>query len=289
MSNAIEIKGLTKKYDGFILDDINLTLPSGAIMGFIGENGAGKSTTIKLILDLIRKDSGKISVLGSDFNNNAKKLKENIGVVLEESGFPETLTLKNINTVLKNCYETWDEKKFINFADRFSLPLKKEIKSYSKGMRMKLAIAAALSHDSRLLILDEATSGLDPVVRDEILDVFLDFVHDETHSIFISSHIISDLEKICDYITFIHNGKILFSDPKDILLSKYAVIKCSDEDFSALDKSTVIGFRKNADGVQVLAHKDRIKEGMTADAASIEDIMLFYIKGNGGYYEGSFN
>ena len=279
MSNAIEITNLTKKYDGFILDDISLTLPSGAIMGFIGENGAGKSTTIKLILDIINRDSGKISVLGSDFKTNEKKLKENIGVVLEESAFPENLSFKNINTILKNCYKTWDEKKFINFADKFSLPLIKDIKSYSKGMKMKLAIAAALSHDCKLLILDEPTSGLDPVVRDEILDVFLDFVHDETHSIFISSHIISDLEKICDYITFIHRGKILLCDSKDSILEKHVVIKCSDEEFAKLDKSAVIGFRKNTNGVEALAHKDKIIKGITADAVSIEDIMLFYVKG----------
>lgn len=217
MSNALEVKGLTKFFPGFALKDVSITLPTGCIMGFIGENGAGKSTALRLILGLLRPDTGSIQVLGKTDFANDRALKEHIGVVMDECGFPENLTLSDINAILRRCYRTWDERRFRSFATRFQLPERKSIKTFSRGMKMKLSIAAALSHDSRLLILDEATSGLDPIVRDEILDVFLDFIQDETHSILISSHILSDLEKICDYITFIHQGKILLSSAKDCI------------------------------------------------------------------------
>lgn len=278
MRDALVIQNLTKKYDGFFLDHINITLPSGCIMGFIGENGAGKSTTIKLILDLIKKDGGKISVLGTDWESGGKSLRENIGVVMDECSFPELLTVEEVNKVMKHCYRTWKEKTFRSYAEQFSLPLKKPVKEFSRGMKMKLSIAVALSHESKLLIMDEATSGLDPVVRDEILDVFLEFIQDEGHSIFLSSHIISDLEKICDYITLIHKGKILFSQPKDALLDRYVVVKCSQREFDALDQGAVVGVRKNGFGVEALAEKAKIGRNVAADRASIEEIMLYFIK-----------
>lgn len=279
MESAIKITNLSKQYKDFLLDNVNIDLPKGCIMGFIGENGAGKSTTIKLILDLIKRDNGNITVLGKDNKKELTSIKENIGVVLDECFFPENLTAKDINLIMKNIYKTWDDKKFNNFIKDFTLPENKMIKEYSKGMKMKLSIAVALSHASQLLILDEATSGLDPIIREEILDVFLEFIQNEEHSIFISSHIISDLEKICDYITFIHKGKIIFSESKDILLEDYGILKCSLEDLKNIDKSSIKGYRKNSFGVEALVLQNEIKDNYVIDRASIEDIMLFHVKG----------
>ena len=278
MKNALEVRNLTKKYSGFTLDHVNITLPTGCIMGFIGENGAGKSTTIKLLLDLIHRDGGTVSVLGEDHISANKRIKEQIGVVMDESGFPENLTLGNISAIMGNCYRSWDNNMFSRYAAQFELPDRKPLKDYSRGMKMKLSIAVALSHGSRLLILDEATSGLDPIIRDEILDVFLEFIQDESHSIFISSHIISDLEKICDYITFIHKGKIVFSEAKDELLEKYVILKSSQAAYDAMDKKAVIGVRKNRFGVEALALRNGVSPGMTTDAATIEEIMLYFVK-----------
>jgi len=278
MESAFKITNLSKSYKDFKLDNVNIELPKGCIMGFIGENGSGKSTTIKLILDLIHRDSGNITVLGKDNKKELNLVKENIGVVMDECFFPENITAKDINLIMKNIYKTWDEKKFNNLLNYFTLPEKKIIKEYSRGMKMKLSIAVALSHDSKLLILDEATSGLDPIIRDEILDVFLEFIQDEEHSIFVSSHIISDLEKICDYITFIHKGKIIFSEAKDSLLESYGILKCSSDEFKNIDKSTIKGSRKNSFGIEALVLKNRLKGKYIIDKASIEDIMLFYVK-----------
>lgn len=258
MNNALQLKDVTKKYDGFTLNNISITLPSGCIMGLIGENGAGKNTTIKLILDLIHRDGGSISILGQDNKNDLKSIKEHIGVVVDESCFPENLRIKDINIIMKNVYRTWNEPVFKSFTERFSLPDKKMLKEYSRGMKMKLAIATALSHDSRLLILDEATSGLDPIVRDEILDVFLEFIQDESHSIFMSSHIISDLEKVCDYITFIHKGNMVFCQTKDELLEGYGILKCFASEFESIDRKAVKGYRKSNFGVEALILRNRI-------------------------------
>jgi ABC-2 type transport system ATP-binding protein len=190
MEYALKLDKVTKEYPDFKLDNINISLPRGSIMGFIGENGAGKTTTIKLILDLINRDGGTIKILGKDNRTEMDSIKENIGVVLDESSFPENLNAREISSILKRIYKTWDDNKFYKFLDKFSLPNNKNIKDYSRGMKMKLSMAVSLSHDSKILILDEATSGLDPVVREEILDTFLDFIQDETNSIFVSSHII---------------------------------------------------------------------------------------------------
>lgn len=278
MDYALEIRDLTKRYGDFTLDNINIQLPKGCIMGFVGENGAGKSTTIKLILDLIRRDKGNVAILGKDLRKAEKSIKENIGVVMDESCFPENLNPKEINVVLKNIYKTWNEKKFHEYLSKFSLPLDKKIKNFSRGMKMKLSIAAALSHDSKILILDEATSGLDPKIREEILDVFLEFIQDESNSIFISSHIISDLEKVCDYITLIHRGKIIFSEQKDSLLESYGVLKCSEEEFATIDKYSVKGYRKNQFGVEALVVRDKIRTDLLIDKANIEDIMLYHVR-----------
>jgi len=278
MSNVLEIKNLTKYYDGFTLDNISLALPQGSIMGFIGENGAGKSTTIKLILNVIHRDRGEVKIFGRDNLIYDSELKQSVGVVYDESNFPESMTPKNINVILCRIYRNWDQQAFFRYLDQFALPADKELKTFSRGMKMKLSIAVALSHQAKLLILDEPTSGLDPVVRDEILDIFLDFIQNEEHSIFLSTHITSDIEKIADYIAFIHQGKIVFVAEKDELLNQYGVLKCGFDDFEKLDRRFVKGFRKNRFGVEALVEKQRFK-GHVIDAATIEDIMLFTLRG----------
>lgn len=276
---ALKLDNVTKNYPDFCLDKVSFVLPRGSIMGFIGENGAGKTTTIKLIMDLDRRDSGNITVLGLDNLVGLDNIKEHLGVVLDESCFPENLSALSVNKVLRSIYRTWDEEKYWSFIQKFSLPRTKKVKDYSRGMKMKLSMAAALSHETRLLILDEATSGLDPIVRDEIQDVFLDFIQDERNSIFFSTHIVSDLEKVSDYITLIHKGKIAFSQSKDELLETYGVLKCSEADFQTLDSALIKGYRKNSFGVEALVLKDRIPGNFTVDRAGIEEIMLYYIKG----------
>ena len=277
--NSIETKGLCKAYSDFKLDDINLVLPSGCIMGLVGENGAGKSTTIKLIMNAIKADAGQISVMGVDNSNKEfSRLKEDIGVVLDEAYFPEVLNAKNVNSVMKNTYSNWNEEQYFEFIEKFSLPLKKKFKDYSRGMKMKLAIAAALSHDPKLLILDEATSGLDPMVRDEILDIFNEFTRDENHSVLLSSHIVSDLEKICDYIAFIHKGKLVFCEEKDMLLEKYGVARMSRADFETLPEGAVKGKKVTNYGVEALVMREAVPDTLPVERAGIEDIILFIAK-----------
>ena len=213
-NNALIIDSLTKKYRNFVLDNVSFNVPCGTIVGLIGENGAGKSTTIKAILGLIQKDAGQITILGKREKDIDFAIRNQIGVVFDGNNFPNTLTPKKLNALMKKIYPEWNENKFFSSLKRLSIPDNKKVKTFSKGMKMKLSIAVAFSHNSKLLILDEATSGLDPVVRDDILDMFLDFVQNETHSILVSSHITGDLEKIADYIVFIHNGKVIFSESK---------------------------------------------------------------------------
>ncbi|WP_312811014.1 ABC transporter ATP-binding protein [Sedimentibacter sp.] len=278
MEYALQLINVTKQYKDFKLDNINIKLPQGCIMGFVGENGAGKSTTIKLILDLINRDRGQITVLGKDNKIDFNSIKENIGVVMDESSFPDNLNSREINKFMKRIYKTWDEDKFFKLLKQFSIAEDKSIKDYSRGMKMKFSIAVSLSHDSKILIMDEATSGLDPIVREEILDIFLEFIQEESNSIFISSHIISDLEKICDYITFIHKGKIVFSEPKDELLEKYGILKCSEKELEKIEVSAVKGIRKNKFGVEALICKNKVRGNHVIDKANIEDIMLFHVK-----------
>jgi len=279
MEYALKLENVTKEYKDFKLDNISVNVPRGVIMGFIGENGAGKSTTIKLILDLIRRDAGIITVLGTDVCE-LKSIKEKIGVVMDESCFPENLNVEEISKIMKRIYSTWNDERFFGYMEKFSIAARKPVKEYSRGMKMKLSIAAALSHDSEILIMDEATSGLDPIVREEILDIFLDFIQDETHSIFMSSHIISDLEKICDYITFIHKGRIIFSESKDVLIDNYGILKCSEEELKEVLPEAIKGIRKNKFGIEALVLKNEISVRHVVDRANIEDIMLFYVKEN---------
>lgn len=283
MKNSLEISNLTKQYDGFCLDHININVKQGSIMGFIGENGAGKSTTIKSIINLVHPDEGNIEILGMHIKDNEIQIKEQIGVVFDECHFHESLRAGDINIFMSKIYSNWDEKVYYDYLKRFKLPVKKIIKEYSRGMKMKLSIAVALSHNPKLLLLDEATSGLDPVIRNEILDVFYDFIQDEEHSILMSSHITGDLEHIADYITFIHEGKIVFSDSKDNILENYAIIRCSKADFSTIDFSDIVGQRTNSYSYEILIDKkDEAKKkykNLVIDPASLEDIMLFYGKG----------
>ena len=280
MQDALIIRNLNKRYTDFALQDLSLTLPRGTIMGFIGENGAGKTTTIKLILDLIKRDSGEILLLGQEPLRSSSMIREKIGVVMDEIGFPENMNAQQVNLILKKIYQTWDTTRFERYLEQFQLPVRKSIKEYSRGMKMKLGIAVALSHDSELLILDEATSGLDPIVREEILDVFQDFIQDEQKAVFISSHIISDLEKICDYITYIHQGKLVFSQNKEELKDQYGILHCTESQWQALDPTLVHGFRKNNFGMEVLVRRDLLQGDYVVDPASIEEIMIFYAKEN---------
>lgn len=281
--NILEVKNLRKVYPGFVLDNVNFSIPYGSIMGFIGENGAGKSTTINAILNLVSKDGGEVNYGESILTDNDKQIKEEIGVVYDSIYFYPTLDIPKIEKISKNAYSNWDSEVFHKYLTQFKLPLDKEIKNFSKGMNMKLSIAIALSHHPKLLILDEATSGLDPVVRDEILDIFLDFVQDEHHSILISSHITSDLEKVADGITFINEGKIIFSKSKDELIYDYGIVKCNSNQFNQIDKEDRIVYRKHDYEWEVLVSDKKNFEkkynGLLIDNPSIEDIMLLYIKG----------
>lgn len=282
---ALEFNGVVKQYKDFKLDNISFTVPKGSIVGLIGENGAGKSTTINLITGIVKKDAGSIKILDEAVGckNIESKIKEELGVVFDGSNFPVSLSAKHLNNVLKNIYLSWDEHKFFSLLKKLSLPENKKIKEYSKGMKMKLSIAVAFSHATKFLILDEATSGLDPIMRDEILDMFLEFIQDENNSILVSSHITSDLEKVADYIVFIHNGKVLFSKPKDELIEQYGIIKCNSKQFDELNKHDIIRYRKQDYEWQVLVadrHKaEKDYPHVLIVPASIDDIMLLYVKG----------
>jgi len=285
MSNILDVKNLTKKYQesNFGLNDISFSIPHGTIMGFIGQNGAGKTTTISCILDILSKDTGVIKIFGKELSDTHTKIREDIGVVFDTNNFSKILTANQISKIMKNVYLRWDTSKFTEYLNQFNLPANQKLKTYSKGMSMKLAIAIALSHSPKLLLLDEATSGLDPIVRDELLDVFLDFVQEDNHSILLSSHITSDLEKIADYITFIHEGKIILSAKKDDLIYNYAVIRCGLSQFNELDKEDIIAYRKMDYQIDVLVSDkqslERKYRNFIIDNISIEDIMLLIIKG----------
>ncbi len=281
--NILEVKNLNKEYNSFKLKDINLSLPKGMIMGLIGENGAGKTTTIKSILNLTSIDSGEINIFGMDMKEEAKKIKEDIGVVLDDSFLSEHLTPKDINQIMKNIYSNWDEDLFLEYLKDFKLPLKQESKDFSSGMKVKLKIAIAISHYPKLLILDEPTSGLDPVARSEILDIFQDFIQDGESSILVSSHITSDLEHIADYITFINDGKILLSKTRDELLEQYGIVRCSKEDFEKIDENDYEKYKINKYEYDVLvSNKKEFKrkyDFKVIDKPTLDDIMLIYIKG----------
>ncbi len=276
--NALEIINLTKYYPDFKLDNLNLTLPSGCIMGLIGENGAGKSTTIKLILDMIRKDGGTVKILGKDNGEGIVLTKEDIGVVMDEVGIPECFTVGQVGRVMKNTFRNWDENEYFRLVKKFALPDKKQFKEFSRGMKMKLGIAVAMSHNSKLLILDEATSGLDPVVRDEVVEMFGEFTRDENHSVLISSHIVSDLEKICDYVAFLHKGKLLLCEEKDRLLAEYGLVHCSAEDMKKLPQSAVKYKKETPYGVEAMVLREGLPSDISVGPISLEEIFVFTVK-----------
>ena len=270
--NAIEIRNLTKHYVGFSLENLNLTLPSGCIMGLVGENGAGKSTTIRMLLGMARPDGGEITVFGQKMDAG---LRERIGVVLDEPGYPGCMTAAHIGKMLAGLYKGWEKDTFEGYLTSLRIPENKPFKDFSKGMKMKLCLAAALSHGAKLLILDEATSGLDPVVRDELLDIFNDFTRDEGNSVLISSHIVSDLEKICDYIAFLHRGKLMLCREKDELLNEFTFVQGSKKEIDAL---APIGRRDGRFGTEAIVRRNAVPEGMKTSPITIEDLFVFMAK-----------
>lgn len=280
-NNAIEIQGLTKKYDGFTLDNISFNVPKGSIMGFIGQNGAGKTTTIRALLGIIQYDSGTIHMLGMDHKKHEYEIKEQIAAVFDELPFQELFNAKQLSIMMSGIYRDWDKMKFEEYLDRFQLPMRKKCGKFSKGMKMKLQIATALSHNAKLLIMDEATTGLDPVVRNECLDIFREYLQDEERSILMSSHITSDLEKIADSVTFIDKGKLLLTGYKDDILDTHAVMKCSKSDYDAIDKADFISARLSDYGVELMvANKTAAKKkysGILIEKTTLEEIMLFYV------------
>ena len=281
VENAIEINNLNKHYKDFELRDVTFKVPSGQVTGFIGQNGAGKSTTIKAILNMLKTDSGEIKVFGADNLEEEFDIKEDVGVVFDDIGFHPNLKPKHINKILKGMYKNWDSEVFFGYLNQLGLPLNKKVKDYSRGMQMKLQIATALSHHAKLLIMDEPTGGLDPIVRNEILDIFMEFIQDSEHTVFLSSHIITDLERIADNIVFIHKGKILLAEAKDKVAERHGILKCSKEEFATVDEDDVIGYRKSSFGIEALVgelEKCQMKyKGMFCEKTSLEEIMLFYV------------
>ncbi len=276
--NAITIRGLEKHYPSFDLK-LDLDLPQGCILGLIGENGAGKSTTIKAILGMLRPDAGQITVLGRDNARDFAPVREEIGVVLDEAGFPECLTAAQIGKVMAGIYRSWDPAAYDGLLKRLSLPLDKKFKEYSRGMKMKQAIAVALSHRPKLLVLDEPTSGLDPVVRDEVVEIFSEFTRDEGHAVLISSHIVSDLEKLCDYIAFLHKGRLLLCEEKDALREAYGLVQLSRADFAALAEDAVVGSRSTPYGVSAIVRREAIPARLAVEPVSLEDLFVVMVKG----------
>ena len=279
--NAIEINGLTKRYDGFTLNNVTFSVPKGSIMGFIGQNGAGKSTTINALLGIVKPDSGNIRMLGMETSAGTADIKRNISAVFDEMPFHDQLNAKMLDKMLRYIYPTWSSETFFGYLERFSLPVKKKFGKFSKGMKMKMQISAALSHGAKLLIMDEATTGLDPVVRNEILDIFMEYLQDEDNTILMSSHITSDLEKIADSVTFIDKGRILLTGYKDDILASHAVMKCSREDYAAVDREDYISARLNDFGAELLVQDrtacERKYSGAVIDPATLDDIMIYYV------------
>lgn len=279
--NAIEIRDLTVKYDGFTLDHVSFDVAKGSIMGFIGQNGAGKTTTIKALLNIIKRDEGSIKMLGLDNIENEYEIKEQLSAVFDELPFDAQLNAKDLNFILRDVYREWDSNLYKGYLDRFGLPMKKKFGDFSKGMKMKLQIAVALSHNAKLLVMDEATTGLDPVVRNECLDIFLEYLQDESHSILMSSHITSDLEKVADSVTFINRGKILLTGYKDDVLETHGVIKCKKADYKEIEPADIVSARITDYGAEIMVSDKAIcrnkYSGLAMDNTTIEEIMLYYV------------
>ena len=281
MTNAISLSHVNKSFGAFSLQDMTLAVPQGTVCGLVGENGAGKSTTIRLLMGALSPDSGSIQVLGEDvLSRDFQAIKEDIGVVLDEAYFPEVLNARQVGRVMAKTYRQWSDETYQNFLRRFDLPENKAFKNFSRGMRMKLAIAVALSHNPKLLVLDEATAGLDPIVRDEVLELFNDFTRQEDHSILISSHILSDLEKVCDYIAFLHQGQLLFCAEKDALLEDYALFTGTADQAKSLEPEAVVGRETSPyGGVKCLVKRQLVPSTLTLERPTVEDVILFMVKG----------
>ena len=275
--NALELRNLTKRYPDFTLDHLNLTLPSGCILGLVGENGAGKSTTIRLILDMIRREEGSISVYGQEVLRNPA-LREDLGVVQDEVGLPACLDARQVGKVMAGIFRRWDQARYDSYMKKLDIPEKQRFESFSRGMKMKLGIAVALSHSPRLLVLDEATSGLDPLVRDEVTDLFSEFTRDEDRAVLISSHIVTDLEKICDYIAFLHKGRLLLCEEKDRLKERYGILHCTPERLAELPAGAVLGHRDGPYGTEALVDRDALPAGTELGAIDIEQLFIFMAK-----------
>lgn len=284
MDTILRLEGVTRRFDTFTLQPLNLELPGGVIMGLIGENGAGKTTTLRLILGALHRDGGNITIFGKKLDGNEANIRQDIGVVFDECCFHESMTPKNINTIFKGIYRNWNSSDFTRYCNVLQLPMKKKVKEFSRGMKMKLSIAVAMSHRPKLLLLDEATSGLDPVVRDDVLELLQEFVSDEEHSVLFSSHITEDLEKIADYVAYLHRGSLQFIRSKDELLYEYGIVKCGKSEFEKMDKSDFAAWRENAFEVQALTeNREAIRRkypGCVIDQAGLEEIMLLYSKGS---------
>lgn len=281
VKNVIELKNVTKDYGDFKLDNVSFAVPEGTVCGFIGQNGAGKTTTINLILDVINRDSGEITLFGEPVSKDTAYLREDIGVVFDEMGFHEFMTGRDINIMMKNIYRNWDEEVFFDNLKKFSLPAKKKCGAFSRGMRMKLQIAVALSHHARLLIMDEPTSGLDPIVRNEIIGIFREFVVEEDHTILLSSHITSDLEKIADEVVFIDGGHIVLAGNKDEILEKHGILKCKKNDLSKISESLIVSSEVSDYGAEVLVNDrhaaEKLYPDMVIERAGLEEIMIYYV------------
>ena len=278
--NALELRHVSRRLGDFELRDVNLTLPKGCILGLVGENGAGKSTTIRLLTGELRPDSGTVSVLdaepgGPDF----RAVKERLGVVLDDAWFPEILNARQVGTMMAMTYESWDAELYESYLARFALPREKNFKDYSRGMRMKLAIAVALAHRPEVLLLDEATAGLDPIVRDEVLEIFREFSEAEDHAILISSHILSDLEKLCDYIAFLHQGKLLFCQEKDRLLETYGLFVGTRQQVEELAENAVLAREDSGfGGVRAIVRRDAVPACLPLEKPTVEDIILAMVR-----------
>lgn len=279
--NAVELKGVSKDYGDFLLDDVSFSVPEGSVCGFIGQNGAGKTTTIQIILDAINRDGGEVYVFGKSMDQDAAAVREDIGVVFDEMGFHDFLTAAQINIIMKNIYKNWNQETYFDYLKRFSLPVKKACGSFSRGMRMKLQIAAALSHEAKLLIMDEPTSGLDPIVRNEMLQIFREFVVEEDHTILLSSHITGDLEKLADEVVFIDGGKIVLTGNKDELLEKHGILRCKKDEVKNIDKDLIVSAEITSMGAEVLINNKKAAEKMypqmILEPAVLEEIMIYYV------------